>query len=55
MENFGVRVFVEKEKEHGYIVRRLDAHSYQVWLDSGFEVIISPNEFVEIEKEKINE
>lgn len=55
MKNFGVRVFVEKNNEYGYIIRRLDAQNYQILLDSELEVFIGPNEFVEIEKEKENE
>lgn len=55
MKDFGVRVFVKKHKEHGYIIRRLDSQNYQILLDSQLEIFIGPDEFVEIKKENEDE
>lgn len=52
MKSFGIRVFVEKNKQYGHIVRRLNAHSYEIWLDSEVEVIVGPEEFFEVEVKK---
>lgn len=48
----GVKV-VLKDGREGFIVRRLDAHSYQIWIEETDEqVVLSPEEFREKEKEK---
>lgn len=46
----GVRV-VLKDGREGYIVRRLNAHSYEIWIEEeDVDVILSPDEFFEKEK-----
>jgi hypothetical protein len=55
MNDFGVRVLIKETNELGYITRRLDAHSYEIWLDSGRELVLDPEEFIELKKEQKNE
>jgi hypothetical protein len=45
----GVRVILENGSS-GVIVRRLNAESYEIWLESDEIVILSPKEFKEVEK-----
>ena len=48
----GVRV-VLKDGRVGYIVRRLDANSYEIWIeDENSDIILSPEEFMEKENDK---
>lgn len=49
---YGIRVLIKKTNEYGYIIRRIDSQRYEIWLDSEKEISISPEEFVEIKKEK---
>lgn len=43
----GVRVVLRDGRE-GFITRRLDAHSYQIWLEEeGEELVLPPEEFKE--------
>jgi hypothetical protein len=51
MNDFGVKVFVKNTGEFGYIVRRLNSQTYEIWLESKKELILDINEFVEIGKE----
>ena len=46
----GVRV-VLKDGREGYITRRLDAQSYEIWIEEeNIDLILSPEEFLEKEK-----
>jgi len=42
-------VIINETGERGCITRRLNANLYEIWLDSGDVVVISPDEFNEIE------
>jgi hypothetical protein len=45
----GVQV-VLKDGREGYITRRLDSHSYEIWLEKqDCTVVLSPDEFEEKE------
>lgn len=47
MMDYGVRV-VLKDGREGYIVRRLDAQSYEIWIEEeDADVVLSPDEFTE--------
>ena len=45
----GVKVVLE-DGSSGVIVRRLNAESYEIWLESDETVVLSPKEFKEVEK-----
>lgn len=50
---YGIKVKIigdsEVEEEFGYILRRLNSCSYEIWLENSDEVVIlSPEEFKEI-------
>lgn len=48
----GVRV-VLKDGREGYIVRRLDVDSYEIWLEEeNIDLVLSPEEFLEKEKDE---
>ena len=50
MKSKGVRIKVKDGEEYGYILRRLNADSYEVCLGGGDStVVLSPKEFVEVE------
>jgi translation initiation factor IF-1 len=42
-------VIINETGERGCIIRRMNAQSYEIWLDSGDVVVLSPNDFKEIE------
>lgn len=49
---FGVQV-VLKDGREGHIIRRLDAQSYEVWIEKEKnDIILSPDEFVEKENDE---
>jgi translation initiation factor IF-1 len=52
LKKIGVKVLVKKTNEQGYITRRLDADNYEIWLESGDLITISPKEFLEIQGDK---
>ena len=43
-------VTIKNTGERGCIIRRIDAHSYEIWLESGAVVVIPPDEFDEMER-----
>ena len=45
-----VAVIIKETGERGCIVRRMNAISYEIVLDNGEVVWLSPNEFDEIER-----
>jgi hypothetical protein len=48
----GVKVILNDGRE-GYIVRRLDAHSYEIWIEGeDYDLILSPEEFKEKGKDE---
>lgn len=50
--NYGIRV-VLKDGGEGYIMRRLDSHSYEIWVESRAQaVVLSPDDFEEKEKDE---
>jgi len=50
LKSKGVKIKVKDGEEYGYILRRLNADSYEVWLESADStVVLSPKEFVEVE------
>lgn len=52
MKNYGVKVFIKESSEYGFIVRRLNCQNYEIILENDKVVNLSPNEFIEIEKEE---
>ena len=50
MNDYGIKVLVIKTNEYGYITRRLNAQAYEIWLESGVEVVLDKDEFVELKK-----
>jgi translation initiation factor IF-1 len=42
-------VIIKNTDEKGCIIRRINAQLYEIWLDNGDVVVLSPNEFNEIE------
>jgi hypothetical protein len=52
MESKGVRVKINEEESLGYIVRRLDAESYEIATDDDRVLILSPNQFKETKSEE---
>jgi hypothetical protein len=52
LKNTGVKIKVNDGGDHGYLLRRLNADAYEVWLEQkGILVVLSPKEFVEVENE----
>ncbi len=52
MKNIGVKIKVKEGGDYGYILRRLNADSYEVWLEEkALLMVISPKEFVEVEND----
>lgn len=47
----GVEVNIIASGKRGLILKRLDAHSYEVLKEDGETVVLSPNEFKEIKNE----
>lgn len=48
----GVKVKVKDGGGDGYILRRLNIDSYEVWLERGGQIaVLSPEEFVEVNDE----
>lgn len=50
MENC-VEVFVNSLEKKGCITRRLNAEEYEIWMEDGSVVLLSPDEFEELKKE----
>lgn len=51
MKKFAVRVRLTEEDGSGYIIRRLDASSYEILTDDGRTMVIAPEQFEEVEDE----
>jgi len=47
-----VAVVVKETGEKGCITRRLDADAYEIWLESGSDVVLSPRDFHELERKE---
>lgn len=60
MENYGVKVLIDTKDEnnhricdYGYILRRLNAHTYEVWAETLQSLLfLTPEDFTEIKKDK---
>lgn len=52
MESKGVRVKINDEESSGYIVRRLNAESYEIATDDDRVLVLSPNQFKETKSEE---
>lgn len=48
---WGVRVKTTEDSIFGWIIRRIDASSYEIFLDNGKTVTLSPEEFKELRDE----
>jgi hypothetical protein len=55
MRNFGVKVRLLEEQCYGYIVRRLNAVTYEIITEDDRLFTLSPDEFKELEPENENE
>ena len=51
MKRFGVRVKLFDEEMLGYIIRRLNASAYEIHTDDDRTIVLSPEEFKEIDDE----
>lgn len=45
-------VIVKETEERGCIIRRINAQSYEIWLEDGSVKTLSPDEFNEIERKE---
>lgn len=43
-------VLVRETGERGCITRRLSSVAYEIWLENGSSVVLSPEEFSELER-----
>jgi hypothetical protein len=53
LKNFGVKVLIKDTNQNGFIIRRLNANSYEIQIEESDEILIlDPKEFIELEKEQ---